>query len=247
MKNFKKSYTNAKWYEFANRVKERDSCVCIKCLRNQSEVILQVHHKIYISKLEPWEYALSDCITLCKGCHAREHAIIEPNKGWILISVIDLGAPDGICERKGCGTEIRYEHEVYHPAWGYKIVGSSCIDFLTKEDKGISTKVLKIYNNISDFVHRSIWQSGYSKKGIEFSGTMYKHHEIRIYGERDKYAFQVAIKEKGVNRRDWGKPIPAKDKSLNEVKELAYIVARGLSTSKESEKSMLRNIYKKLI
>jgi hypothetical protein len=67
-----------------------------------------------------------------------------------------LGALDGICERKNCGTGIRYEHIIYHPNWGYKIVGSTCIDHLTQEDKLLSSDILKMYKQISKFVSKSI-------------------------------------------------------------------------------------------
>lgn len=244
-KKFRKSYYNTEWYEFSEKVKIRDSHKCLKCHRNHKEVVLQVHHEKYISGLEPWEYSLSDCITLCKGCHAEEHNLIEPSKGWRLISINDLGGTYGICEKKGCRTTIRYQHEVYHPNWGYKNVGSSCIEFLTGEDKRLSSKVLKLYENIRNFIHQSNWEIGYTKKGKKYLGTTYKHHIIRIYGEDKRYAFQIAIKETGEQWYDWQDVIPAKNKNLNQVKELAYIVARGITTEKESEKEMLRNIYKK--
>jgi len=246
MKKFRKSYYNTKWYEFSNKVRKRDNFQCVKCHRERNEVVLQVHHKRYIYGLEPWEYSLSDCITLCKGCHAEEHNLIEPQKGWTLISINDLGGLNGICEREGCGTEIRYEHEVYHPDWGYKNVGSSCIEFLTEEDKRLSSRVLKIYKNIGDFVHQSDWEIGYTKKGKEFIGTTYKHHLIRIYGEEKRYAYQVAIKELGEKWFDWKDVVSVRNKNLNEVKELAYIVARGLTTEKQSEKEILRNIYQRI-
>lgn len=245
-KKFRKSYYNTKWYEFSQKVRIRDKHKCLKCHRNQNEVILQVHHKKYVFGLEPWEYSLSDCITLCKGCHAKEHNLIEPNTGWTLISINDLGGLYGICERKGCRTEIRYEHEAYHPNWGYKNVGSSCIEFLTTEDKRLSSKVLKIYKNISNFVHQSDWEVGYTKKKKEYIGTTYKHHIIRIYGKDKEYAFQVAIKEKGEKWHDWKNVISAWNKNLNQVKELAYIVARGMTTEKQSEREMLRNIYQRI-
>lgn len=243
MKQLRKSYYNVKWHEFSKRVKERDNFQCLKCGRKQNQVVLQVHHEKYIHGLEPWEYALSDCITLCKGCHANEHNLIEPSKGWTLIAVIDLGGLYGFCERKGCGTEIRYEHVAYHPGWGYKNVGSSCIEFLTEGDKKLSSKILKLYKSISNFVHQSDWKIGYTKKGKEYIVTTYKHHIIRIYGKDKRYAFQIAIKEKGEKWFDWKDIISVWNKDLNQVKELAYIVARGLTAEDQSEIEILRSVY----
>ena len=114
------------WCFFANKVQKRDSFCWTTCRRSASEVVLQVHHKIYIAGRKPWEYALSDCVTLCKGCHAREHGIIEPERGWTLLAIDDAGGLDGVCERNNCKNPIRYEHLTYHPNWGYLTVGSTC-------------------------------------------------------------------------------------------------------------------------
>lgn len=81
MKLNRKSYRNNKWYDYSKRVKFRDQNKCLKCGREEPKVVLQTHHIIYKPRLEPWEYPLSDCITLCKGCHSREHRIVEPNSG----------------------------------------------------------------------------------------------------------------------------------------------------------------------
>ena len=246
MKKLRKSYYNSKWYTYSNNVRKRDGYKCLKCHRPQGQVVLQVHHKKYYPNLKPWEYSLSDCITLCKGCHANEHNLIEPSTGWTLIAIDDLGALDGICERKGCGTEIRYEHEAYHPNWGYKKVGSSCIEFLTQEDKWLSKEVLKIYTNISTFVHKSIWEEGETKKNKPFLTTKFKHHILRIYLDEKVYGIQVALKERGEKWHEWNEIIYIKNKNVNQAKEMIYIVAKGLTTEKNEEKNLLRNIYKRI-
>ena len=194
----KNLHTNEKWFEFSRRVKARDGGKCLKCHRQPPGVTLQVHHEIYIPNKQPWEYALSDCTTLCKGCHAREHGHVEPNSGWFLLSIDDLGALEGVCERENCGTEIQYEHLTYHPDWGYKVVGSTCIEHLTQKDRNLSGKVLACYRNISKFVHRSDWHHGQTKNGKAYVGAKHNHDLIRIYGEDGRYAFQLLIKEKGV-------------------------------------------------
>lgn len=246
MKTFRKSYCNVNWSEFSNDVKRRDGYKCLKCGRNESEVVLQTHHKIYKIGLEPWEYPLSDCITLCKGCHAREHKLIEPDTGWTLISIDDLGGLDGICERKGCGNEIRYEHITYHPSWGYKTVGSTCVEHLTREDQFLSQEVLKVFKKISDFINNSTWESGITKKGKDYLFTKHAHHQIRIYGKENYYSFQIVLKEKGENWHEFRDFISTKNKNLEQVKELAFIVLKGLITENDIEKDILRNIYKKI-
>lgn len=242
----KNLYINDRWFEFAHRVQMRDGGKCLKCHRTPPDVILQVHHEIYIPNKLPWEYALSDCTTLCKGCHAREHGHVEPSSGWFLMSIDDLGGLVGTCEREGCGNEIRYEHLTYHPDWGYKKVGSTCIEHLTKKDKNLSGKVLACYRNISKFVHGSDWYKGKTKSDKPYVGAKHGHDLIRIYGEDSRYAFQIALKEKGRRYHHYKDIVRASGKTLEEVKELAYITLKGLTTEDENEKSMLRNLYRSI-
>ena len=70
-------YKNSLWEEFRESVLDSDNYKCVTCGRGASEVILQVHHKRYIHGRKPWVYEPNLCITLCKGCHARAHGIIQ--------------------------------------------------------------------------------------------------------------------------------------------------------------------------
>lgn len=246
MKQKRKSYYNTKWDEFSQAVKRRDSNKCLKCGRSEPQVILQTHHKIYKPNFEPWDYPLSDCLTLCKGCHARKHGLIEPDSGWSLISIEDLGGLDGICERKGCGTDIRYEHITYHPKWGYLSVGSTCIEHLTQEDQFLSKEVLNIFKKISAFLSKVEWEHGVTKNGNDFLYATHSYSKIRIYGKENNYSYQIVLKRKGQNWYDYQKSIKAYNKNLEQVKELGYIVLKGLITEKEHEKELLRDIYKKI-
>jgi hypothetical protein len=246
MKKRRKSYYNKKWFDFSKKVRLRDGNKCLKCGRTNSEVVLQTHHKKYKPNLKLWEYPLSDCITLCKGCHSREHGIVEPGRGWSLISIDDLGELNGICERKGCGKEIRYEHLTYHPKWGHMIVGSTCIEHLTKEDQFLSKEVLKLFRKISNFIKKSVWDENLTKKGKPYFHTTHNHHQIRIYGKNNFYSFQIALKEKGERWYEYKDLIKVKKgKTFEQVKELAYIVLKGMTTENEKEKKLLRNIYRR--
>ncbi|MFD2937865.1 HNH endonuclease [Spirosoma flavum] len=243
MKQSRKSYYNSKWFEFSKQVKNRDGFKCLKCHRRELETTLQVHHKHYIPKLLPWDYALSDCITLCKGCHAREHNKIEPTTGWVLISVDDLGGLDGICERRGCGKELRFEHLIYHPSWGYIRVGSSCLEYLTQEDQILSAGALRIYKRISDFIHKTNWKTGVTRNDNEYIYAKYKHHILRIYGNVN-FAFQIGLKQKGERRHIYGEIFQAYGKNLLLSKELGFIALIGTTSESEQEKEVLKNIYR---
>jgi uncharacterized protein YuzB (UPF0349 family) len=246
MKKKRTIYNHDNWDVFSNDVKQRDGFKCLKCGSREPNVILQVHHRFYKAGVEPWEYPLSDCITLCKGCHAREHNLIEPENGWTLISIEDLGGLDGICERKGCGAEIRYEHITYHPQWGYKTVGSTCVEHLTQDDQFLSQDVLRIFKNTSNFLYSTIWEKLISHKGKHYLMTTYSNHQIRIYGDENYYSFQIALKRKGEKWFDFQGFVKSKNKSLERVKELSYIVLNGLITENDEEKELLRNIYKRI-
>ena len=241
----KNIYLNKKWKLFSELVKSRDNNKCVKCNRNSLETILQVHHLNYIKNLNVWDYPLSDCITLCKGCHAREHNLIEPNSGWILTSIDDDGCCGTKCERYKCNSDIRYLHNVYHPEVGHKVVGSTCVEFLTEEDKEICKKTLKAYKSISDFVH--------NKKPLEennnFNMYEYKYSKIYIF---KNLKYSVLLKNKG--KRTYTKQQNKKNKTyyfngfedLKKTKELAYIHLKSLIVKDEKEVKTYREIYKKI-
>lgn len=239
-------YVKEEWLTFSERVKRRDGYACLQCRRGAPNVTLQVHHQTYIAGKAPWEYALSDCRTLCKGCHAKEHGLIEPDRGWTLLAIDDLGGLDGICERQGCGAEIRYAHFTYHPKWGYKVVGSTCIEHLTQEDRLLSSNVIHMYKTVSDFVHSSEWKDGITQKGKRFIYSTYKHHAIRIYGKEHAHSFQLAVKEKGIRRHAFGEIVQVNKKPTLAVKELAYVALRGTLSKDEEERCLLRNLYREL-
>lgn len=136
-------YRNKEWLKFRAEVVELDGNRCSVCGRSEENIVLQVHHKHYISGKLPWEYNYNDCETLCRGCHAREHGLIRPNFGWSFIAEDDLGSLDGTCEL--CGASIRYVFSVFHPNWEMLNVGTVCCDNLTGT---------KIASEIMDSKHR---------------------------------------------------------------------------------------------
>lgn len=129
-----KGYRHAKWYKKRDEILKRDNHTCCRCGRNLSDGIeLQVHHLTYLKEHKPWEYPDYALLTLCKGCHSKEHGINPPDEGWIYDSwddTEDYGAER--CEY--CGSELRYVHVLYHPDWGYLRVGCVCADKLLHND-----------------------------------------------------------------------------------------------------------------
>ena len=53
----------------------RDNNCCQRCgKKGVADVQLHVHHKHYVSGLDPWEYKDSELVTLCEECHSYYHA-----------------------------------------------------------------------------------------------------------------------------------------------------------------------------
>lgn len=129
-----KLYQQREWKAYcADQIKLHGG-KCAHCLRGSPEVVLQVHHRIYVKGRMPWEYPYEECDVLCRGCHAKEHGIIMPSNDWELIAHDDIGDLNGQCER--CEQPLRYAHMVTHPNWGTMIVGEQCADRLTESTVG---------------------------------------------------------------------------------------------------------------
>ena len=124
-----KGYQTSQWKGFRAEVIELDGSRCNACQRIEPDVVLQVHHKIYIPGRAPWQYSYADCETLCKGCHAAEHGKIPPKSGWQYLGYEDLGEVSANCEL--CGSNFRYQFFVFHANWGSMQVGAYCCNALT--------------------------------------------------------------------------------------------------------------------
>ena len=154
-----KHYRTIAWNSYREEIIEADGGCCTQCGRGREDgVVLQVHHKRYIKGRMPWEYAFSDCETLCKGCHAIEHGLIPPREGWELIGDDDLGDLVGECEL--CGTAIRYVFLVQHENWPALEVGTVCCDHLTGNDEASKyMKGIKSHEKrLETFINSKRWR-----------------------------------------------------------------------------------------
>lgn len=182
------SYNSSQWKEFRLSVIQLDGYRCQQCNRDQSEVTLQVHHKVYRPGLKAWEYATEDCITLCSGCHARAHGIIQPSFGWEYIGFEDLGDLIGTCENRNCNSSIRYSFTVFHPLWGTLEVGTVCCDNLTDSEIASNQKEskLKYESRKERFIHSKRWKIDGDKHHIK-QGLF----EITILEENSKCRLKI--------------------------------------------------------
>lgn len=187
-------YKRSEWKVFSEGVIQLDGFKCRQCKRGQNEVVLQVHHLEYIPGLKPWEYATSYCITLCKGCHAKTHGIIQPTFGWEYMGEEDLGDLVGNCENNGCGSKIRHSFTVFHKLWGTLEVGTICCDNLTDSEIASNTKEsrLKFEGRRYRFINSKRWRTdGFVHKikqglfDVEIIETD-NHFSLNVNGKKGK-------------------------------------------------------------
>jgi hypothetical protein len=59
-----------RWQKKRLEIFERDKWKCALC--NDKENTLVIHHKLYITETEPWDYPNDYMVTLCETCHDFE-------------------------------------------------------------------------------------------------------------------------------------------------------------------------------
>lgn len=76
--SYKDKLLDPRWQKRRLDILSRDKFTCQNCLGKENT--LHVHHRIYISGYEPWEYDDYELITLCYECHKIEEDIIRKKK-----------------------------------------------------------------------------------------------------------------------------------------------------------------------
>jgi hypothetical protein len=200
-------YRKSEWKEFRETVIESDGYKCVRCGRKQGDVILQVHHKIYLKGKLPWEYGTENCETLCKGCHAEEHGHIRPKIGWEYLGEDDLEDLVGTCEN--CRTSIRYVYQISHPKWGFMEVGTLCCDNLTDTEIASNNREAKnrYRSRKSRFLKSKRWK--YENESLKIKQSLF---EIKIEEIQDSH-YQLTIHDLKSK---------VKYESIDEAKEAAF-------------------------
>ena len=70
MTTYQEKLKDPRWQKKRLEVFERDGWKCRKCARDDKT--LNVHHIVYLSSKEPWEYNDNTLLTLCEDCHLEE-------------------------------------------------------------------------------------------------------------------------------------------------------------------------------
>lgn len=158
-------YSSASWRALRQQIFKRDGWRCIICGKLCDEKDLQVHHLYYLKDNMPWDYPEEALISMCKGCHGKEHGHIKPTSGWEYVGFNDLGDMSGECEY--CHTELRYEHILYHKKWGYLTTGEQCANNLTTTDIASENEKerRRIADNQSRFIQSHKWKVYATKNG----------------------------------------------------------------------------------
>lgn len=86
-----------RWQKKRLQIFERDHWTCQWCFGTTKT--LAVHHKVYKSKIEPWDYEDSELLTVCEDCHqydyderaSAEHDLLRALK-WAGASTCDVYA-----------------------------------------------------------------------------------------------------------------------------------------------------------
>lgn len=86
--NYKQQLKTSAWLRRKYDILERDNYVCSKCMCDNYERPLHVHHIAYLKGKKAWEYPDYLLVTLCEECHENEHKELNttnPNKiqQWI--------------------------------------------------------------------------------------------------------------------------------------------------------------------
>ena len=70
-KSYSKKLTDPRWQKKRLEIFNRDKWQCTWC--KETKEMLIIHHLIYHSNTEPWEYDDSELTTLCDTCHKYKH------------------------------------------------------------------------------------------------------------------------------------------------------------------------------
>lgn len=68
------------WLRKKFEIMARDNFVCSKCLKDNFESQLEVHHITYKRGKMAWEYPDYFLVTLCRDCHQKEHDELNTEK-----------------------------------------------------------------------------------------------------------------------------------------------------------------------
>ncbi len=79
-----------------------------------------------------------------------------------------------------------------------------------------------------------------SDKSFLFSN--YRNSELRIYGNYPNLSIQINLNTS--EKYEWSKVYPAKNKTIEQCKELLYLFIKGWTSNNLKEKETIKEVYK---
>lgn len=107
-RTYSEKLRDPRWQRVRLEVFERDGWACTSC--GDTATTLHVHHKLYESEKEPWEYPLDTLLTLCEPCHNREYnhrslaerrLLTELKRAGFLVGDLEHLTEETIAQRAG--------------------------------------------------------------------------------------------------------------------------------------------------
>ena len=69
-KSYAEHLNEPEWKARAREIRKRDAYTCQLC--GATDVLIEVHHRSYVSGRKPWEYEDAALVSVCRPCHETE-------------------------------------------------------------------------------------------------------------------------------------------------------------------------------
>lgn len=114
---------------------------------------------------------------------------MRPTFGWEYCGMEDFG--DLAYECDYCGTPLRFANHIYHPGWGYMIVGRDCAEKLTSAtDLSQKEKDLKNKSNrFRTFCYSNEWSL--KKNNFNCLTRKYNNYYINIWNNLNYFTAEI--------------------------------------------------------
>lgn len=150
-----------------------------------------------------------------------------PQYGWEYIGEDDLGDLIGECD--ACGSQLRYEHEIYHPSWGYLFVGCECADRLTQSTDASLVEKQRVQKSrrFNSFKNSSKWE--HHKNG---HFLVFKKFKIKIWYNHPFYTVEIGFSYFNKLGRRVLDVIKGKHKKFSNYEEAQYAAFDSIDSGK---------------
>lgn len=129
IKTYSDKLKDPRWQRRRLEIYQRDNFTCIYCGDKTKE--LQVHHVLYLSNRDPWEYDEIHLVTACRDCHADETELRSEDAS--LIGMLNMA---GIRRREMYSLATELRRFIRHSGNEPHLQFQTLMDFLYNNGKG---------------------------------------------------------------------------------------------------------------